>query len=105
MLLGNGYYGNLIVKDNGQNVLFNNNFPSSKPTISFTHTVLTNGLLMEFDRFLDIEEIEVFGGMYEQYIITLCTTFSYKIKNTVTYTQHTQNETLIQLMLDYFFHI
>lgn len=74
MLLGNGYYGRLIVKDNGRNDLFNNYFPSSKPTIFFTHTGLTNGLHMEFERTLDIKEIEVFGGMYEQYITTLCTT-------------------------------
>lgn len=104
LVLGNGYPGRLFVEDNGspRNVLFNSYFPSSKPTIFFTHTVLTNGLHMTFNHSLDINEIEVFGGMYEQYISMFCTVqlFDNKIKKTVNYTQK-RIQTLILLILDF----
>lgn len=63
--------GTLTVRDNQSRILYNDNFPSSSPTIFFTNFVVTNILRMQFNPFLDIEEIEVFGGMYEHYVSTL----------------------------------
>lgn len=78
----------MTVTDNRNRLLFSDNFPSSSPTIFFTNTVLTNGLLMHFDSSLDINEIEVFGGMYQQYVSTLQNADTIK-RNTVKYTRHT----------------
>lgn len=63
--------GTLTVRDSQNRILYNNTFPSSSPTIFLTNPTLTNGLHMSFDSFLDIAELEVFGGMYQHYVSTL----------------------------------
>lgn len=70
LVLENKYLGTLAVKDDRSSIIFNGNFPPSSPTIFFENTVLTSGLHMTFSSSLDIIEIEVFGGMYEQYVST-----------------------------------
>lgn len=71
LVTSNGHQGTLSVRDNQSRILYNDYFPSSSPTIFFTISSLTNGLYMEFSPSLDIAEIEVFGGMYEQHVSTL----------------------------------
>lgn len=61
----------LTVRDNQNKILYNDIFPTSSSTIFFKKSSLTNGLNMSFSSYLDIAEIEVFGGMYEHYVSTL----------------------------------
>lgn len=64
LFLVNGHHGTLTVRDNQSEILYNDLFPTSSPTIFFTKSSLTNGLKMNFSSSLDVAEIEVFGGMY-----------------------------------------
>lgn len=76
LVLETGYWGRLTVKDRSNRILFNDSFPSSRPTIFFTK-VLTNGLNMSFSSTLEITEIEVFGGMYLRFIYPLYNMFRF----------------------------
>lgn len=81
LFLVNGHHGTLTVRDNQSEILYNDIFPTSSPTIFFTKSSLTNGLKMNFSSSLDIAEIEVFGGMYEHSVPTI---YNYTFKeNTV----------------------
>lgn len=59
------YLGILIVKDDRSSIIFYGNFLLFLLIIFFENIVLISGLYMIFSFFLDIIEIEVFGGMYE----------------------------------------
>lgn len=70
LVTSNGHQGTLSVSDNQSRILYNDRFPSSSPNVFLTNSSLTNGLHMKFSPSLNIAEIEVFGGMYEQYVST-----------------------------------
>ena len=54
----------VTIKDNEMSVLFDGRFPSTTPTIYFKRPDFTNKLNIQFTDWVDIKEIEVFGGMY-----------------------------------------
>lgn len=56
------FNGSVTVRDGHQNVLLNDNFQLVSPTIVLPRPVLTDILNMQFSTYIEIREIEVFGG-------------------------------------------
>lgn len=65
------FNGSLTVRDRHLNVLLQDSFQLVSPTIVLSHPVLTDQLNMQFSNYIDIYEIEVFGGKLQS-ILNIC---------------------------------